>query len=255
MTLWIDAEPDMFGISRMYEYCYQIGEWTWIWSSRVDECARDFEKLIDRLQEFAPDHLPVICLGHHSNFRYAVYPQYKANRVWVRKAPGYGAFREWIQEYYATLSFDNIEADDVIGLKAEPGDLIYSKDKDLKTIAGLHLEPDGTVLEVTEVEANRRLYKQILCGDTADNFKGCPGVGDKHKLFSQERWNKPNNTEEKFWELCLMEFAKSEKLMKKRGIEEAPFAHAITMARCARILRRGEYDFENKRPVLWRGPS
>ena len=255
MTLWIDAEPDMFAISRMYEYVEQIGEWTWIWRSRVDECARDFEALVDRLQEFAPDHLPVICLGHHSNFRYAVYPQYKSNRVWVRKAPGYGGFREWVQQNYSTLCFENIEADDVVGIKAEPGDLIYSKDKDLKTIPGLHLEPDGTVVEVTEVEANRRLYQQILCGDSADGYKGCPGVGEKHKLFSQERWNKPNNTEAKFWELCLMQFAKSEKLMKARGIDEVPFAHAITMARCARILRPGEYNFVEKRPVLWRGPS
>ena len=254
MKLWIDAEPDMFAISRMYEYVDQIGEWTWIWRSRVDECARDFEALVNRLQKFAPDHLPVICLGHHSNFRYAVYPNYKSNRLNVRKAPGYGPFREWVETNYATLCFENIEADDVVGIKHEPGDLIYSKDKDLKTIAGLHLEPDGTVVEVSEVMANRRLYQQILCGDPADGYKGCPGVGEKHKIFSQERWNKPNNTESKFWELCLMQFAKSERLMKARGIDEVPFAYAVTMARCARILRRGEYDFEDKRPVLWRGP-
>ena len=30
---------------------------------------------------------------------------------------------------------------------------------------------------------------------------------------------------------------------------------ALQMARCARILRSGEYDFDNERPVLWQRPS
>ena len=255
MTLWIDAEPDMFAISRMYEYVDQIGEWTWIWRSRVDECARDFEALVNRLQEFAPDHHPVICLGHHSNFRYAIYPQYKSNRVWVRKAPGYGDFREWVERNYYTLCLANVEADDVVGIKAEPGDLIYSKDKDLQTIQGMHLKPDGTVVEITEVMANRQLYKQVLCGDAADGYKGCPGVGERHKMFSQTPWNRQSVTESKLWEMVLVQFLKAEKLLKDRGIDEDPWSYAVKMARCARILRRGEYDFENKRPVLWRGPG
>ena len=255
MTLWIDAEPDMFGISRMYEYVIQEGEWTWRWVSRVDECARDFDTLMKRLNEFAPEHEKVICLGSKSNFRYAVYPQYKANRVNVRKAPGYGGFREYVQNTYTSLWFENVEADDVVGIKAEPGDLIYSKDKDLKTIPGLHLEPDGSVVEVSPLEANRKLYKQVLCGDAADGFKGCPGIGERHKMFSQTSWNRTSNTEAKLWEMVLVQYLKAEKLMKDRGIEDDPWSYAIRMARCARILRHGEYNFETQQPVLWRGPS
>ena len=255
MKLWIDAEPDMFAISRMYEYVIQEGEWTYRWVSRVDECARDFDALIKRLTEFAPDHEPVITLGSKSNFRYAIYPQYKANRVNTRKAPGYGAFREYVQSTYTSLCFENVEADDVVGLKAEEGDLIYSKDKDLKTIPGLHLEPDGTVFEVTELAANRQLYRQILCGDAADGYKGCPGIGDRHKMFSETPWNRQSNTEKKLWEMVLVRFLKAEKLMKAKGIEEDPIKYAYKMARCARILRRGEYNFEMQQPVLWTGPG
>ena len=31
--------------------------------------------------------------------------------------------------------------------------------------------------------------------------------------------------------------------------------YALSMARCARILRAGEYDFDLERPVLWNPPA
>ena len=31
--------------------------------------------------------------------------------------------------------------------------------------------------------------------------------------------------------------------------------YALQMARCARILRVGEYDLDNERPLLWQPPE
>jgi DNA polymerase-1 len=30
---------------------------------------------------------------------------------------------------------------------------------------------------------------------------------------------------------------------------------ALQMARCARILRASDYDFKNKKPILWKAPE
>ena len=54
--------------------------------------------------------------------------------------------------------------------------IIVSDDKDLQTIAGYHYNK-GEVIEVSEQQALKNFYTQVLTGDTADNYKGCRGVG------------------------------------------------------------------------------
>ena len=66
-----------------------------------------------------------------------------------------------------------IEGDDIIGLYLQEGDVVVSGDKDMRTLAGAHLLPDGTIEMVSEFQANRKLYEQILTGDTSDGYKGC----------------------------------------------------------------------------------
>ena len=64
----------------------------------------------------------------------------------------------------------------------EPGCVIVSGDKDMLTLPGQHWRNDE-LITVSEMEANTAFYKQTLVGDTADNYPGCPGIGDKNKLL------------------------------------------------------------------------
>jgi len=77
-----------------------------------------------------------------------------------------------------------MEADDLIGLSHNPEeDLICTLDKDLNCIPGLHYNwITGTCRYITEVEANRFFYSQVLIGDDTDNIPGLYGVGAKSKL-------------------------------------------------------------------------
>ena len=65
---------------------------------------------------------------------------------------------------------------------ATPQDIIVSGDKDMMTLPGQHYK-EAEVVKVTKWEADVAFYKQTLVGDSADNYPGCPGIGDKNKLF------------------------------------------------------------------------
>lgn len=251
---YIDIEPTQFGVSRSHEYEFQVGPYQWSYFTRIDRCITDIGNKLQRLKAFAPQHDQVICLGHHNNFRYGVLPSYKSNRLGIRKAAGYKALREWIEDNYETLVFPNVEADDVIGLMAGKDDIIFSPDKDLKTIKGWHMDNEGTLTKVTELEANRSYFKQVLHGDAADGYMGCPGIGNKSKIFEQEDWI-TCCTEAHFWDLVKSKYQdKSEKLRLMYDIYD-PMAYCLQIARVARILRPGEYDHQWDSPVLWEGPG
>ena len=253
-TLWIDIEADAFGASRRHEYEMEIGPYQWTYFTRIDHCIADVEQVLKKLQSHAPDHKLMICLGHHSNFRYAVFPQYKSNRRGIRRAAGYKALRDWIQNNYETVVFPNVEADDVLGLMAEEGDLIYSPDKDLRTIHGLHISLAGEVTHVNELQANQMFYKQVLTGDTSDGYGGCPGIGANAKVFTSDEWLSCA-TDEQFWEFVQFHYWSAKKKLLDKYEVKNPLDHCLKMARLARILRPGEYDFENERPILWNGPG
>ena len=253
-TIFWDCEANAFGISRIHEYVIQTGPYRYSYTSDLHACMRDFNALADRIQKFAPNHKIVCCLGHHANFRYGVYKKYKSNRRGIRKAACYAEFRKYIETHWETICLPNVEADDVVGIKYEYGDLIYSMDKDLKTIAGIHLQENGDLEIVSQLDANRNFYKQVLCGDSSDGYGGCPGIGAKHKCFDSDEWMNCARDRD-FWTFVQKRFAMAHARVKEVYGTADTLSVAMQMARLARILRPGEYDFDSDRPVLWAGPS
>jgi len=185
--------------------------------------------------------------GDTRNFRHDLWPDYKANRKDRRRPPGYGTFLKGLSEYarkrnWLTGGFKNVEGDDVLGLLNEPGSIICSGDKDMLTLPGQHYRDDELIV-VKEWDANVAFYKQALVGDASDNYPGCPGIGDKNKLFRSKEWLTAT-TEKELWALVRHQYDKA-------GFDEE---YAITQARCARILRRGEFDWVKGTPHLWEPP-
>ena len=82
----------------------------------------------------------------------------------------------------------------------------------------------------------------------------CPGIGAAHKCFSSEEWL-TCSTEHEFWLFVQKRYALNAGRIKEKYGDADPLKVSLQMARCARILRSGEYDFDNERPVLWQGPS
>ena len=127
----------------------------------------------------------VLAFGKGENFRKKVDPSYKMNRAGQRKPLCFAEVKQWMLDAYNVVSFDGLEADDVMGiLSTKPAAqqaydrIIVANDKDMKTIPG-KLWDGWKFSVITEAQADYWHLYQTLVGDSADGYKGCPGVGPK----------------------------------------------------------------------------
>ncbi len=179
----------------------------------------------------------LMCFSDTENFRKHILPSYKANRVGKRKPLGYSKVVEWVKDNFTCYQKPTLEADDCIGILATlnpNSSIIVSGDKDFKSIPGYFYNfLSDTYYEISEEEADYNHLFQTLIGDTADNYKGCPGVGavTAKKILD----------ESPTWEALVAQF------VKKKLTED----DALLQARVARILRKSDYDFKARKPKLW----
>ncbi len=119
-----------------------------------------------------------VWLSGSNNFRYAVYPEYKANRKGGYRPKWEVETKEHLKREHTAQVIDNAEADDMLGAKQTKDTIIVTNDKDLKMIKGLHYDPVKKLLwTISPEEATRWFYYQMLVGDTVDNIKGVAGIG------------------------------------------------------------------------------
>lgn len=244
MKALIDTEYYLYRAAAACEYEAEWAPDDWTYICRHGDAKAQFQDGIGEVRDTLPDHQVVLVFGQSYSFRYGVWPQYKANRKKYRKPAGYLELQKWAWRGAAARGWEvetlpDIEGDDVLGVLYEEGDVIVSVDKDMLTIPGLHLR-DGEVREVSRLEADRNFYAQVLTGDTSDNYPGCPGIG----AVGAEKLLASCATEVEMWQAVLEAY-------EKKGLDEA---YAITQARCARILRAGEYDRKAGTPLLWSPP-
>lgn len=124
--------------------------------------------------------------GNKGNFRYEIYPEYKANRT-QEKPEHYNDLVAFCRERYSPESGVGIEVDDLIAdevdfLKAMGEDVfIIAIDKDFLQIPNvdIYLFNKGEWVTTTKESALHEFANQMLMGDSADNIKGVPGVGKK----------------------------------------------------------------------------
>lgn len=113
-----------------------------------------------------------------SNFRYKLFPEYKANRT-QPKPRHYEFLRNvFLTELKAEEAFGQ-EADDLLGINQTEDSVLCSIDKDLDQIPGWHYN-FVTLLKyrLSPLEAMRSFYSQCLIGDKhTDNIEGCPRIG------------------------------------------------------------------------------
>lgn len=115
-----------------------------------------------------------------NNFRYQIYPLYKANRTKPKPKHHEELKAYLIQEWDAQFAY-GMEADDYLGIlqdEEEQTTVICSVDKDLKQIPGLHFNfVKNEWANITRREALKEFYTQIILGDTSDNIPGAYGKG------------------------------------------------------------------------------
>ena len=148
---------------------------------------RYFKEICDYLMEKLQGMDLLLVFGDKDNFRKIRYPQaeYKAQR---KPAPEiYKYLKEAIQSEYNWVSLMNLEADDTCRIIYEDNQnyqvakVLVSIDKDFNTFEGEVFnpnKPDKGIVFTTKQEAEYNLMKQVIVGDTADNYKGLEGYGE-----------------------------------------------------------------------------
>jgi len=124
-----------------------------------------------------------------TNFRksIATFYEYKGNRKNKPKPQYFNDGYRYMQMRYNAIEVVGEEADDRVAINhmsyytTDPtSSCIVAIDKDLNNIPGLHFNYfKGTYTNITESEAMRNFYTQLLTGDVNDNIKGIPKIGPK----------------------------------------------------------------------------
>ncbi len=250
-TLLIDGDVIAYQRAAAAEQEHDWGDGVWTLHADERSTIQSVDKQLDRIMGELDGTRMVVCLTDGTNWRKDVYPEYKSNRKDRRRPMLLPRLREYMLEKYETFLRPRLEADDIMGIlmthprlpKGKTGEkIVVTIDKDLHTIPGLHWNwtKDGGPTEVDEDEANISFLTQALSGDPTDGYPGCPGLGPKRsRPVVADAYENGGMLEA--WKAIVAEY-------EKKGLGEE---FALSQARCARILRREDYDFKKKEVILW----
>lgn len=142
------------------------------------------DSLIGQTERASKSDASRFFLSGLNNFRYelAKLVPYKSNRS--EKPVNLPLMKEYFQ-YKGAETIDFLEADDQLSAYQGNVDgwetIICTQDKDLRTVPGLNYNPNTKkVTDITEMEARRNFYYQILIGDSTDSIPHPNGLGPKY---------------------------------------------------------------------------
>jgi DNA polymerase-1 len=245
-TLLIDGDYELYRIGFA---CEREFDWagTGILSlyASVSESNEAFDWEMQVLKDkLGATDVRVALSDRTANWRKGVYPEYKQHRegqVRRSKPLPFFTMREYLLDVYGATILPSLEADDVLGLwLTEPTTekrIIVGEDKDFLTLPGTFYNPEKDVTTESTVEmADMRHYMQTLTGDSTDGYCGLPGCGPvgAEKILAGHR---PDQA----WGAIVAAY-------ERKGLTEED---ALVQARCARILRHGEYNHKTKEVTLW----
>jgi DNA polymerase-1 len=103
----------------------------------------------------------------------------------------------------------------------------------MRQIPGKLYNMEETTL-ISESDGAKWHLIQSMAGDQTDGYSGVPGIGVKRaeSLFKEKGYN---------WKTVVETF-------EEKGLSED---EALINARLAKILTKDDYDFKEKRPILW----
>ena len=134
-----------------------------------------------------------VIISDKSNFRYDVFPAYKADRKGRPVTEHFASLRKWARKKFAPKQ--HIEADDVVAYWIAKGAIGFSGDKDiLRGVAGMMFDTYYSRrhwVYTSDEEARRFNLIQYVMGDLGDGIVGIDGVAEitAIKLLDEHGWN------------------------------------------------------------------
>lgn len=237
-TLLVDGDILVYSVCSAAEYVARFDDDTDVAFCNIHEAVASCESIIEGWKKKLGGGFIVLGFTGKDNFRKGVYPAYKAHRKACRKPCGYKPVKEMLATRYVVKEEPSLEGDDILGILQTENSYInavmVSSDKDLNCVPGTIWNPDKDEEPrfITVQEANRNWLMQTLTGDKTDGYPGLEGVGPvtAAKILKEGTWSEVKEA-----------YANA-------GFNEE---YALAQARCARILRHGEYDWDTKEVKLW----
>jgi hypothetical protein len=256
LRLLIDADVLVYELAHSEQQTYSIPitneigalDHYFLSVAREGEATLHLERRLEDMKEaLGADEMKLLLSYPGATFRHTVYPGYKSARIPKKKPLLYHRLREIFVETYDATMVKGLEGDDLLGLEqASDDDIICTIDKDLKTVPGYHYnwqKPEEGVVFLDPVDAYYNFLLQAFMGDSTDGYGGCPGIGPK---TATKQLGGVNLTDA--WEDVIVP------AYEKKGLSRQV---AESNARCAWILRRGDYDWATKEIINtepWRNP-
>lgn len=148
-----------------------------------DECKLLLDEFLSTILEKTEADQYMIALTVGKNFRYTIFPDYKANRKGKEKPPFFNEFKEYLFTKYNAVAESSLEADDMvlIASKLIPDSIIVSPDKDILSLEGTHYNPRTNEFVTTNKEqAEYAFWCDMIAGQSGDGIKGLPEKGIKY---------------------------------------------------------------------------
>lgn len=253
-TALIDADILAYQAASYAEQVIDWGEGLWTLHAYETEAEAKFDALVKNVIDKVEAKESILAITDKVNWRKEVLPTYKSNRATTRKPMLLKHLQQYAHDHYTVYQRDTLEGDDCLGILStmkhkitEP--IVCSLDKDFKTIPGKHYNfGKDEFFEITEHQADYWHMMQTLTGDTTDGYVGIPGCGPKtaEKILQKAidegtPWANREQLNEIYWKHVVAAYEKA-------GLCEE---EALVQARVARICRAEDYDFTNKKVILW----
>lgn len=151
----------------------------------VENAIHVMQLVMDRIAKVLKPDVIVPYLSGSDNFRYdiATIKPYKGNRLDKHKPTHYQALRDFAVSRLGAVITENMEADDALAIdqtKYNPDCCIVSNDKDMLQVPGQHYDwVKNEHHNISREQGIKKLYVQIIAGDSTDNIQGVRGLGTK----------------------------------------------------------------------------
>ncbi len=221
----------------------------------IMELSQKVSEWTERFQTPSPE----IALSDTAHFRRRLFGDYQAySKIAIGDSRLYQALIQYLRRNYSCLRYPGLEAIDVLGVWAtspfpmnEPR-LMISSNPNLAMIPGDWWNPKLPATHpVTSSRylADLEFFRQALCGRSADNFEGCPGIdSEKAQALLAPFREAVNDYREHYedWKTRIWNMVVDAYLKAGKTKEDA-----LLCARLARVCRYTDYDWYKKTPLLW----
>ena len=183
--LIVDIESYIYKSLTACKFLHEVGKGIYTEAYDTNKSIKFLEDNLNRLMDTLQANNCELVIGDTHNFRKDISPNYKVNRP--SKPPIYEVVLNVVKVKFNPISLKNLEADDTCRILYEDNSfypntekIIVSIDKDFFSVPCKFYRdlPNNNLVDIDFDTARYNLYKQIIMGDTSDNYKGIPGYGE-----------------------------------------------------------------------------